>query len=213
MDVTKLPRVGGRDNMLPRAGESALDQLRERVQGLEEEPAAATFDAEGEPVVEMDEGDEVAARPGWTIHDDDTVVRVGIAKVTDDLGDGMYAISEAWSNAGTPELKTNGFEGRAAYAIDQTTTWAVDDYIFYIQIQKVAGGSEYYIERSAGPGDPVAGNEASQSPPSCVTIYRYDHHGHCIGWFYAVYPGPTWTWYSPPEWGCPQPGGIPPYGV
>jgi hypothetical protein len=68
-----------------------------------------------------------------------------------------------------------------------------------------------WIKIVKGPGASIAGDAASQSPPSCVTIYRYDNLGRCTGWFYAVYPGPTWTWYSP--WGCPEPGGTPPYGV
>ena len=202
MDVTKLPRVGGRDNMLPRAGESALDQLRERVQGLEEEPAAATFDAEGEPVVEMDEGDEVAARPGWAVHGGNDPVRTGIAKVVGDVGGGMYMISEARSNAGALELKPNGFDTKTAYTIDLGTTWEVDDYVFYVSIPKASGGNEYYIERSAGPGP-----AAYQQPWSnCASIAMVDAAGRTLGWYYYNYP--NWVWYSP--WGYAAPDWNPP---
>jgi len=195
MDVNKtLPRVDGRDNMLPRAGESAIDQLRERVQGLEEEPVAATFDDAGEPELEFDGSSPERARMPWVMGGGDVPVRAGIAKVTDIIGAGQYKISEAWSNEGTPELKTNGFTDTTAWSIDQGDTWDENDYVFYVQVQKSAGGREYYIERSVGPGT------GAHSPLewTCPVNLYFDDNGRCIGWVKS----PS-EWVSP--WGVPDP--------
>lgn len=183
--------------MLPLVGESETEQLRERVQELEAGPTAVEFDPEGEPVLEFDESAPLPVRAPWTVGGGDVPVRVGVAQITADAGGGMYTISEAWSNAGALELKTNGFEAKTAYAIDDSATWAVDDYVFYIQIQKASGGSEYYIERGAG-GPPYYSALANQVAGwQCFTVlYVYDSVGKCVGWYYDNGCG-GFAWESP----------------
>ena len=190
MDVTKLPRVGGRDNMLPRAGESALDQLRERVQGLEEEPAAATFDAEGEPVVEMDEGEGAAARPGWAIHDDTADRRVAVStgdkkpralRQTDAPGEA----SKHHKVVGDNEPHIGDLEGGEGWIACEVLGEAKTD--------------QQLMTKHVGPenGAPASGTHSPLEWTCPVNLY-FDAVGHCIGW--VISPS---EWISP--WGVPDP--------
>jgi len=90
--------------MKPLVGESDVEQLRERVQGLEAGPSAATFDDAGEPVLEFDESTPMPVRAPWVMHPTGdiglfpiTLVQTGGTAVADDTtqADWTYTVTDA----------------------------------------------------------------------------------------------------------------------
>jgi len=183
--------------MLPRAGENALDQLRERVQWLEgPEGVAATFDDEGEPTLELDEGDEVVSRPGWVVSPDADDRRVAVS--TGDKRPHVLRLT-ADEDADPPTKRQHKLIGDNE--ADAATTEPVPAGQGSISVEIINPGAN---EQAKIVHDPPTA-EGVIMHGVCGSLYYFNASGHCIGWYtFAVVPDPHWVWT--PLHDAPPPG-------
>lgn len=201
MDVTKrLTHAGGRDNMLPRAGENTLDQLRERVQGLEEEPVAATFDDAGEPELEFDESSPMPVRTPWVVGTVGNDQHVAVSK--DDKKSDTLRRTAAQLVA--DPNKTHKIVGDNEAQIDGT---AADTGWLEAEVKDAGGDStdaQLVLEHKGPKGctSPLAAPSGYIETVGCAARLWFDAVGHCIGW--TVWTGSSYGgWESP--WGVQDP--------
>lgn len=90
--------------------------------------------------------------------------------------------------------------------------WTVNTVLSFIRYPLDVGTAPTVIGVLVGGDDhqdqgPAIAGSSRQYIYCYQTVYRFDNHGNCLGWYY--YSG-GWNWESP--WNCDEPGGAAPYG-
>jgi len=190
--------------MKPLVGESDVEQLRERVQGLEAGPSAATFDDAGEPVLEFDESGPSPVRRGWEQHGGDPDRFVGVS--TDDTRPHVLRLTAAEA-ADPPANRHHKLIGDAEVDADEATTGeSIEVEIINADgneqakiVHLVPAATEYYTYLTTACGYWIAVNATGHVLGAAYFESGTGWHWEGIGGVAhpAAFPEPTW---SPAEW-------------